>query len=128
MRFRYSVRVSSTVSCDPGTPGQCEYRYSAECEVQQQRQAGNNRRWERAANRNGFLQSFKVHDDVNQTVVPDRIDQTSLEIAFWRPKAPVKETTRVTIVIAPSIRGGIRATLEEDVELCLPKGPVPQCP
>ena len=131
-RFRYVVRVSSSVKCDRSTPNQCEYHYTAETEVQQQAlrppRPPRPGPWTPFAGRRVFIQSFKVHDDVNQEIKHDRIDQTSAEIVLWRAKAPKKEKTKVTIVLAPSVRGGTAITLEEEIELCLPKLDNPQCP
>jgi len=118
------------VTCDPGTPGQCEYRYTVVSVVQQQalRRGQPHGQWAPARRRAVFLQSFEVHDTVNQKIQPDRIDQTTLEIALWRPNAPKKERTQVTIVLAPSVRGGTKVTLNEHLELCVPTGPIPRCP
>ncbi|MDJ0646922.1 MAG: hypothetical protein QNJ57_13145 [Flavobacteriaceae bacterium] len=127
-RFRFVITLKSSSVCDPGTPGQCEYNYEANIRMEKQPLRGRNRPWTPYNKRAGFLQSFTIHDDVNQTIKPDRVDKKRLSIGFFKPNAPLKEKADVTIIYVLSNRGGMPITLKEKVELCLPKGGTPLCP
>ena len=74
------------------------------------------------------IHSFTVHDDVNKTETPDRIDQQMLELGEWYPKAPQKGSTRITLVLSGSTRAGWRTTINRNLELCVPKLSNPECP
>lgn len=128
--LRIHVNVRSVVVCDPATPDHCYYRYIAAAEVQRFRPRRGKRpaKWEAYPNRRAFIQLFTVHDDVNKTERPDRIDQVSLELGEWYPKAPEKEATRITLELAGSIRGGWRTTINRTLVLCVPKLDDPECP
>ena len=134
--LRIRITVQSVVVCDPATPDHCYYRYIAATEVQifRPRRRRVPAAWVPHVNRRGrpirraFIQKFTVHDDVNKTETPDRIDQTSLELGEWFPQAPQKEKTRVTLELAASIRGGWRTTINRNLELCVPKLDNPKCP
>jgi len=128
--LRIRVVIESEVTCDEGTPDHCYYRYVATADVQRfrPRQGIRPATWEAFAQRNAFIQSFTVVDDVNKTERPDRIDQPRLEMGEWFPRAPQKEKTRVTLELAGSVRGGWRTTINRDLELCVPKLEKPKCP
>jgi len=128
--LRIHVTIQSVVVCDPATPNHCYYRYIASAEVQRFRPRRGKRpaTWEFYRQRRAFIQSFTVHDDVNKTERPDRIDKTHLEMGEWFPLAPQKEKTRVTLELAGSIRGGWRTTINRNLVLCVPKLDNPECP
>ena len=128
--LRIHVTVQSIVVCDPGTPEHCYYKYIATAEVQRfnPRRGGRPATWVTYRQRRAFIESFKVHDDVNKTETPDRIDQSSLTLGEWFPKAPQKEKTRITLKLAGSIRNGWRTEINRNLEVCVPKLDNPQCP
>jgi hypothetical protein len=134
-RFRFALSIQSKASCDRGTPGHCEYRYTVKAKFQQQqdpqppppRPAAP---WTDVdpTKRKAFVQQFRVHDDVNEEWNSDRIDQSEAEVVLWRKNAPNTAPTKVTIVVSPSARGGIKTKLEPTIQLCVPTGVGPKCP
>lgn len=134
--LRIHIEVSSIVVCDPGTPGHCYYRYIAKAEVQRfrpGRQSSDPRRrrpatWRPYKRRKAFIHAFTVHDGVNKTEKPDRIDRKKLELGEWFPNAPKKEITKITLELSGSNRDKWRTTINRDIQLCVPKGGIPQCP
>ncbi len=128
--LRIHVNIRSVVVCDEATPDHCYYRYIATADIQRYRPRRGRRpaAWEAYARRNAFIQSFTVHDNVNKTEHPDRIDQSTLELGEWFPLAPQKESTRITLELVGSARGGWRTTINRNLELCVPKLDNPDCP
>ncbi|MFH1328677.1 MAG: hypothetical protein ABIH76_07560 [Candidatus Bathyarchaeota archaeon] len=130
-RYGFHVKVSSDVRCDEAVPKKCEYNYTAQAEVRKQNfraKKTKQRKWVTDKKTRVFIQSFEIHGDINQKIKSDRIDQTSAHIGLYRSKAPQKEKTKITINLAPSTRGDKIVTLNEEVELCIPKLDNPKCP
>jgi hypothetical protein len=130
VRFRYTVSISSVVTCDPGAPDKCEYNYTATTAVQQQRlnpQGNPVGQWRPFPGRNIFILKFTVHDDVNHSETPARVDQTSVTFGLYRPNAPTMENVKVSLVLTVSNAGNARFEFDETVLLCVPKGAAPAC-
>lgn len=118
------ITIKSVVKCDPDRR-QCLYEYTATAVVQKL----NRGRWSDFRNLRAFINSFTVHDGVNETITSDRIDRPSINVTHWNPKAPLKESTEISLVVAPSIRGGNKITISKRaVVICVPKGDPAECP
>ncbi len=116
------ISISSLVVCD-AVRKQCKYTFTATTEVQDQASGKVN------PNVQAFVKKFKVFDSVNEQITPDRVDQTNESVVTWNPNSPNKESTKVTLVIVPSTRGGTEIEItERPVTICVPTGPVAKCP
>ena len=121
---RIRVEVTSKVQCDPDTK-QCLYTYTATASVQKLV----NSRWRADAGRRAYVRSFEVHDSVNESITSERIDRTVLTVVTWNPNSPLKESTEVTLALAPATQSGHRIDIEKrKVTLCVPTGAVAACP
>lgn len=128
--LRVRITIQSVVVCDPGTPNNCFYQYTATTNVEifRPQQGARPAGWDPFAGRKVFITSFTVQDDVNKTEKPDRVDRESVTLGEWFPRAPQKEKTRIVLELAPSVRDKWRATVTRDIELCVPKLENPKCP
>ena len=121
---RIKVEVASTVQCDPDTQ-QCLYEYKATASVQKL----DRRRWQNDRTKKAFVKVFEVHDSVNESISAERHDEPELTVVTWNPNSPLKESTPVTLTLAPATRTGRRVEIKKrSVVICVPTGAVAKCP
>ena len=122
--LRIVITVTSAVTCDPATPGHCEYTYTASAVFQSKTRAG----WRNYARRKPNIRKFAIKDPINSTETLDRIDSNTVTFGDWFPKAPKKEKVDIELKVDASNRGGWAREIKRKAEICVPKFDKPDCP